>query len=165
MVIKLHCKDFRIIQLCCSGAPNPLGGGNNSSNNFDGEESNSEEEEDSSSSSSSTNNDSKRNLKRQFIKIVDTITVFAFPKSGTNLFAFYYEAGLKDSKSGIDVGWKYADIEQDFRRMNLPSDKWRISTVNKDWELSPTYPDVIVVPNTITDKLLKKVPPPHTKIK
>lgn len=147
MVIKLHCKDFRIMQLSC-GSPSASATG--------GDEESSDDED-----LTNETNSSKRALKRQFIKIVDTISVFAFPKVGTNLFAYYYAVELKDSKKGtVDSGWKYADIQQDYLRMNLPSDKWRISTVNKNWEFSETYPNIFVVPKTISDKLLKKVRSP-----
>jgi len=150
MVIKLHCKDFRIMQLCCSGIPLPHSTGSI----LNADEESSDDDED----LSNETNSSKRALKRQFIKIVDTISVFAFPKTGTNLFAFYYEVELKDfKKGGTDPGWKYSDIQQDFLRMQLPSDKWRISTVNKNWELSDTYPNIMVVPKNISDRLLKKV--------
>ena len=41
--------------------------------------------------------------------------------------------------------------------MKFDSKIWRISDVNKKFELCPTYPEQIIVPKSITDEQLKKI--------
>lgn len=56
-------------------------------------------------------------------------------------------------------GWTLYDTRAEFRRQGisekLPDRGWRISTINKDYSFSPTYPDILVVPSKISDNVLK----------
>ncbi|KAL2024653.1 hypothetical protein VTK56DRAFT_6854 [Thermocarpiscus australiensis] len=56
-------------------------------------------------------------------------------------------------------GWDLYDVRAEFRRMGIseksPDLGWRISTINKDYTFSPTYPALLAVPAKISDNTLK----------
>lgn len=72
------------------------------------------------------------------------------------LYAFNYKTTLVERKI---KGWNLYDPRDEFRRQGI-SEKlqdrgWRISSINKDYNFSPTYPSVLVVPNRISDSTLR----------
>lgn len=54
----------------------------------------------------------------------------------------------------MEDGWSAFTTEQDFARIKLVSDDWRISTVNQDFSVCPTYPEQVIVPKRIEDSVL-----------
>ena len=88
---------------------------------------------------------------------------FDFIKSRTcrlgsieKLYAFKYEAPPPEKAV---KGWSIYDAKAEFRRQGI-SEKaadrgWRISSINKDYAFSPTYPATLVVPSKISDNTLK----------
>jgi hypothetical protein len=75
-----------------------------------------------------------------------------------NLLAFNYTPppGSPENKIG---GWDLYDVRAEFRRQGISEKSvdlgWRISTINKDYSFSPTYPALLVVPSKISDNTLK----------
>ncbi|KAB5558120.1 protein-tyrosine phosphatase-like protein [Coniochaeta sp. 2T2.1] len=72
------------------------------------------------------------------------------------LYAFKYEAPPPEKAI---KGWDIYDAKAEFRRQGI-SEKaadrgWRISSINKDYTFSPTYPATLVVPSKISDNTLK----------
>lgn len=72
------------------------------------------------------------------------------------LYAFKYEAPPPEKAIN---GWELYDARAEFRRQGI-SEKaadrgWRISSINKDYAFSPTYPATLVVPSKISDNTLK----------
>lgn len=43
------------------------------------------------------------------------------------------------------------------RICSLQQDRWRLSTVNRDFSVCPSYPPAAIVPKTVDDEMLKKV--------
>ncbi|KAI2624000.1 phosphatases II [Hypomontagnella submonticulosa] len=72
------------------------------------------------------------------------------------LYAFSYQP-LKLEKPFN--GWQLYDPRAEFRRQGISpksADRgWRISSINKDYTFSPTYPGVLVVPSRISDNVIK----------
>ncbi|EPE09859.1 protein phosphatase [Ophiostoma piceae UAMH 11346] len=72
------------------------------------------------------------------------------------LYAFSYTPPRQEKEVR---GWAIYDTRAEFRRQGisekLPDRGWRISTINKDYSFSPTYPDILVVPSKISDNVLK----------
>ncbi|CAK7198195.1 phosphatidylinositol-3-phosphatase ymr1 [Sporothrix eucalyptigena] len=72
------------------------------------------------------------------------------------LYAFSYVPARQEKDL---CGWDLYDVRAEFRRQGisekLPDRGWRISTINKDYSFSPTYPAVLVVPSKISDNVLK----------
>ncbi|CAF1036361.1 unnamed protein product [Brachionus calyciflorus] len=48
-------------------------------------------------------------------------------------------------------------ILKEYKRMKFDSKHWRLSEVNKKFELCPSYPDFLIVPKSISDEQLRKV--------
>jgi myotubularin-related protein 9 len=86
------------------------------------------------------------------------------------MYPFYYCRGFDI----IEDGWQTFDLEREYRKLlqagaqSSPSpsslsssprhdDSWRISTVNKNFALCPTYPEKVIVPRSVTDDSLIKV--------
>lgn len=72
------------------------------------------------------------------------------------LHAFHYKPSPKERNIR---GWEIYDAREEFRRQGisekLPDRGWRISDINDGYKFSPTYPEVLVVPNRITNSTLK----------
>ncbi|OAA68145.1 protein phosphatase [Niveomyces insectorum RCEF 264] len=72
------------------------------------------------------------------------------------LYAFFYTPARQEKDF---CGWDLYDAKAEFRRQGisekLPDKGWRISTINKDYAFSPTYPGLLVVPSKISDNVLK----------
>ncbi|KAI1646976.1 phosphatases II [Daldinia loculata] len=72
------------------------------------------------------------------------------------LYAFSYQP-LKLEKP-FD-GWNIYDPRVEFRRQGISTKSvdrgWRVSLINKDYNFSPTYPSLLVVPSKISDNVIK----------
>lgn len=68
------------------------------------------------------------------------------------LYAFIYE-GVK-SEIGLN-GWKIYNFEKEFERQRVDLSKWRVTSLNEDYQLCATYPKKLIVPASITDSMLK----------
>jgi myotubularin-related protein 6/7/8 len=74
----------------------------------------------------------------------------------TKLYAFNYAAPRQEKAC---YGWSLYDAKTEFRRQGISekaSEKgWRLTSINKDYAFSPTYPAELVVPSTVSDNVLK----------
>uniref|UniRef100_A0A0N5AGS3 Myotubularin phosphatase domain-containing protein n=1 Tax=Syphacia muris TaxID=451379 RepID=A0A0N5AGS3_9BILA len=67
-------------------------------------------------------------------------------------YPFYYQCPF----TILDDGWTAFDAEQEFAKLMVrSSDKWRLSNVNKDYRVCPSYPEMVVVPKGIGDDFLR----------
>ncbi|XP_056156352.1 myotubularin [Lampris incognitus] len=84
--------------------------------------------------------------------IFEILFRYAFPLSHRQpLFAYLSQE--KYEENGWDV---YKPIEE-FRRQGLPNEKWRITFINKNYELCDTYPTILAVPFKATEEDLRRV--------
>ncbi|ETI27637.1 hypothetical protein G647_00086 [Cladophialophora carrionii CBS 160.54] len=90
--------------------------------------------------------------------VYDSVKAWTCKLSGIEkLYAFsYHPTGPEKDVQG--QGWALYDPMREWRRMGLGDEKrqtnWRISTINKDYQFSPTYPAVLAVPANISDNTL-----------
>eukprot|EP00659_Diplonema_papillatum_P005513 gene5513-8391_t len=54
-------------------------------------------------------------------------------------------------------GWSILDLEAEFTRQGALQSGWRLSTVNANFGLTPTYPELLCVPSSASDELLRSV--------
>ncbi len=89
-----------------------------------------------------------------FDKLINHILIHAFPLSNNRkLFAFEHKTA-----DFIDEGWSIYDPIQEFERLGLTdSKKWRITSLNQDYTFCDTYPSLLVVPSSTSDKELELV--------
>ncbi|XP_076829831.1 myotubularin [Brachyhypopomus gauderio] len=77
---------------------------------------------------------------------------YAFPVShGLQLFAYLSQEKFEEN------GWNVYNAIDEYRRQNLPNERWRISFANENYELCDTYPMHLVVPFKATDEDLRRV--------
>ena len=90
-----------------------------------------------------------------------TIRRFSFPNTnGIPMFAFEFNEDYPTTSSkdvrGIN-GWKIYDAVQEFKRQGVPNESWRLTSINKNYELADTYPKILAVPKAMSDDDLKEV--------
>ncbi|KAM5221320.1 myotubularin isoform 2-T2 [Ctenodactylus gundi] len=82
----------------------------------------------------------------------EILTRYAFPLAHSlPLFAF-----LNEEKFNVD-GWTVYNPVEEYRRQGLPNHHWRITFINKCYELCDTYPALLVVPYLASDEDLRRV--------
>ncbi|KAK2188568.1 hypothetical protein NP493_128g03026 [Ridgeia piscesae] len=86
-------------------------------------------------------------------QVFEKLNQFAFPVTN-KLPLFAYE--FKERYTGTN-GWNVYDAVSELRRQGVPTDSWRISRINENYELSDTYPSIFSVPATATDEDLRYV--------
>ncbi|XP_074600044.1 myotubularin-related protein 9-like isoform X2 [Brevipalpus obovatus] len=64
------------------------------------------------------------------------------------LFPFYYPCNFDI----VEDGWYAFQIEREFSKIKLFSDAWRISYVNKNFKVCPSYPEAVIVPKSVSDE-------------
>ena len=69
-------------------------------------------------------------------------------------YPFYYHPNVDFAR---ESGWSLFSIDEEFDRMCCPPNKWRISSVNLEYAVCPSYPGRCIVPMEIDDETLIKV--------
>lgn len=67
--------------------------------------------------------------------VVEELTKYAFPPL-SRLFAYSLEEDLGETN-----GWKLYDAEQEYERLGLDRDNWRLTTINDGHKFADTYPE------------------------
>ncbi|KAM8953861.1 myotubularin-related protein 9 [Pelodytes ibericus] len=71
----------------------------------------------------------------------------------TLMYPFFYRPMFEVTEDG----WHSFLPEQEFQQLNSETDEWRLSEVNRDFSICPSYPPVVTVPKSIDDEALRKV--------
>ncbi|SCU93365.1 LAFA_0F16006g1_1 [Lachancea sp. 'fantastica'] len=87
--------------------------------------------------------------------VYDSILKLTILHEVTQLYAFIYTSNKAEQQFN---SWNIYDPIKEFQRQGLDfNDKdcrWRLSTINQDYNFCDTYPKLLVVPSTISDTLL-----------
>ncbi|XP_066269847.1 myotubularin-related protein 2-like isoform X3 [Branchiostoma lanceolatum] len=84
--------------------------------------------------------------------VFEKLQQYAFPVNNKlPFFAFEYKETFSTN------GWKVYSAVEEFKRLGLPNDAWRITKVNENYEFCDTYPAVLSVPKAATDDDLRRV--------
>ncbi|XP_033840023.1 myotubularin isoform X2 [Periophthalmus magnuspinnatus] len=84
--------------------------------------------------------------------IFDFLFRLAFPLShALPLFAYVTQEKYEEN------GWNVYKAMDELRRQGLPNNKWRITFINKNYELCDTYPTVLAVPYKSKEEDLRRV--------
>jgi myotubularin-related protein 1/2 len=54
----------------------------------------------------------------------------------------------------LDSSWSFYDPKIEFKRQNIPDDIWRLTEINKNYEICDTYPSILAVPVLVDDELV-----------
>ncbi|XP_063298084.1 myotubularin-related protein 9 [Pelobates fuscus] len=87
------------------------------------------------------------------LNIASSIEALSTLDSITLMYPFFYRPMFEVTEDG----WNSFLPEQEFELLSSETDEWRLSRVNQDFSVCPSYPSVVVVPKSIDDESLKKV--------
>ncbi|KAL4597399.1 myotubularin-related protein 9-like isoform X4 [Arapaima gigas] len=86
------------------------------------------------------------------LNIANSIEALSSLDEVTTLYPFYY----RPSYLSLQDPWALSSPEQDFGDITVLTDRWRLSQVNRDYGVCPSYPPAVIVPVSVDDKLLVK---------
>lgn len=86
--------------------------------------------------------------------VFESIMKLTCVSSIENLYSFMYKPGSLERKQN---GWGLYDPIKEFERQGVfdtTTKRWRVTSINKDYKFSPTYPAKFLVPESISDNVL-----------
>ncbi|XP_069053931.1 myotubularin-related protein 9 [Lepisosteus oculatus] len=87
------------------------------------------------------------------LNIASSIETLSTLDSVSLMYPFFYRPMFEV----IEDGWNTFSPEQAFKQIESLTEEWRLSTVNKDFTVCPSYPPLVTVPKSIDDETLRKV--------
>ncbi|XP_008578088.1 PREDICTED: myotubularin-related protein 9 [Galeopterus variegatus] len=81
---------------------------------------------------------------RRALSTLDSITL---------MYPFFYRPMFEV----VEDGWHSFLPEQEFEHYSSATSEWRLSYVNKEFAVCPSYPPIVTVPKSIDDEALRKV--------
>ncbi|XP_036398661.1 myotubularin-related protein 9 [Megalops cyprinoides] len=86
------------------------------------------------------------------LNIASSIEALSSLETVTEMYPFFY----RPSFLSLQGQWGLSPAEQDFAQIKALSDRWRLSEVNRDYFVCPSYPPAVIVPRSIDDETLAK---------
>ncbi|XP_030345549.1 myotubularin-related protein 9 isoform X3 [Strigops habroptila] len=87
------------------------------------------------------------------LNIASSIEALSTLDSVTLMYPFFYRPMFEI----VEDGWRSFLPDQEFELLSSVTDEWRLSCINKDFSVCPSYPPVVIVPKSIDDEALWKV--------
>ncbi|XP_036169027.1 myotubularin-related protein 9 isoform X2 [Myotis myotis] len=87
------------------------------------------------------------------LNIASSIEALSTLDSITLMYPFFYRPMFEV----IEDGWHSFLPEQEFELYSSATSDWRLSYVNKEFAVCPSYPPIVIVPKSIDDEALRKV--------
>ncbi|KAE8605472.1 hypothetical protein XENTR_v10015153 [Xenopus tropicalis] len=87
------------------------------------------------------------------LNIASSIEALSTLDSVTLMYPFFYRPMFEVTENG----WSLFLPEQEFEQLALETDDWRLSSVNRDYSVCLSYPQLVTVPKSIDDDSLRKV--------
>uniref|UniRef100_A0A8C7WRH3 Myotubularin related protein 7a n=1 Tax=Oryzias sinensis TaxID=183150 RepID=A0A8C7WRH3_9TELE len=72
------------------------------------------------------------------------------PEKYEELYCFSYKPNVPQRRQE----WAFVDARADYRRMGLPNSQWKLSSVNRHYKVSETYPADLFVPYSATPPVI-----------
>ncbi|XP_067949283.1 myotubularin-related protein 2-like isoform X2 [Watersipora subatra] len=84
--------------------------------------------------------------------LIEKFTQYTFPVTNKMpLFAFTYQ------DSPVENGWNVYKPMEEYERMGVPNECWKVTRINDNYQLCDSYPSTLVVPSAATDEELRAV--------
>ncbi|KAI8378587.1 protein-tyrosine phosphatase-like protein [Blakeslea trispora] len=85
--------------------------------------------------------------------VFDSIRNLSCVNSIEQMYAYAYQPRIPFTSK---AGWNIYDPLKEYERMgvDVKTDAWRFTLINRDYKYSPTYPRLLVVPSKISDNTL-----------
>ncbi|NXE96126.1 MTMR9 protein, partial [Menura novaehollandiae] len=87
------------------------------------------------------------------LNIASSIEALSTLDSVTLMYPFFYRPMFEV----VEDGWCSFLLEQEFEFLSSMTNEWRLSCVNKEFSVCPSYPPVVIVPKSVDDEALRKV--------
>ncbi|XP_071403702.1 myotubularin-related protein 9 [Pithys albifrons albifrons] len=87
------------------------------------------------------------------LNIASSIEALSTLDSVTLMYPFFYRPMFELEEDG----WCSFLPDKEFELLSSVTDEWRLSCINKDFSVCPSYPAVVVVPKSINDEELRRV--------
>ncbi|XP_009317983.1 PREDICTED: myotubularin-related protein 9 isoform X2 [Pygoscelis adeliae] len=87
------------------------------------------------------------------LNIASSIEALSTLDSVTLMYPFFYRPMFEI----VEDGWRSFLPDQEFELLSSVTNEWRLSCINKEFSVCPSYPPVVVVPKSIDDEALRKV--------
>ncbi|NWT86332.1 MTMR9 protein, partial [Lanius ludovicianus] len=87
------------------------------------------------------------------LNIASSIEALSTLDSVTLMYPFFYRPMFEV----LEDGWSSFLLEQEFELLSSVTNEWRLSCVNKEFSVCPSYPPVVIVPKCVDDEALRKV--------
>ncbi|KAM9297613.1 myotubularin-related protein 9 isoform 1-T1 [Morus bassanus] len=87
------------------------------------------------------------------LNIASSIEALSTLDSVTLMYPFFYRPMFEI----IEDGWRSFLPDQEFELLSSVTDEWRLSCINKEFSVCPSYPPVVIVPKSVDDEALRKV--------
>ncbi|XP_075057310.1 myotubularin-related protein 9 [Mixophyes fleayi] len=87
------------------------------------------------------------------LNVANSIEALSTLDSITLMYPFFYRPMFEVTEDG----WHSFLPEQEFELLSAETDDWRLSYVNRDFSVCPSYPPIVTVPTSIDDESLRKV--------
>ncbi|XP_058834497.1 myotubularin-related protein 8 isoform X2 [Topomyia yanbarensis] len=89
---------------------------------------------------------------RECHDVYTTLMKLYQPVNIKNLYCFQYTSTAKELPKV--TGWDYFKLENEFKRMSVPNEQWSLCTLNQNYELCDTYPQLLYVPTETSTAML-----------
>lgn len=89
-----------------------------------------------------------------FYSLSGLISTSKVQKHLKSFYAFNYKPNVMEMNLPLK-GWKLYDPIDEYNRLELDKDFWRVTNINEQYKLCPSYPNLLVVPSSISDNVIK----------
>ncbi|XP_041828838.1 myotubularin-related protein 9 isoform X1 [Melanotaenia boesemani] len=89
----------------------------------------------------------------QCLNIAHSIETLSCLDNVPEMYPFFH----RPTDLSLESQWGLSTPEIHFSQMKELHKRWRLSSVNRDYLVCPSYPPAVIVPNTVDDDTLKKV--------
>ncbi|XP_061901543.1 myotubularin-related protein 7a [Entelurus aequoreus] len=76
----------------------------------------------------------------------------AQPERYEELYCFSYKPNMDENEKGQE--WDFVNLRAEYSRMGLPNSLWKLSSVNRHYKVSDTYPAELFVPESTTPSVI-----------
>ncbi|XP_061599224.1 myotubularin-related protein 9 isoform X1 [Cololabis saira] len=88
----------------------------------------------------------------QCLNIAHSIETLSCLDNVSEMYPFFY----RPTDFSLQDGWGLSTPEEYYSQAKALQKKWRLSSVNRDYSVCPSYPPAVIVPHAVDDDTLKK---------
>ncbi|XP_072211288.1 myotubularin-related protein 9-like isoform X2 [Excalfactoria chinensis] len=86
------------------------------------------------------------------LNIASSIEALSSVDSVMMMYPFFH----RPQSLRLEEGWPLLSMEQHFQHIATQTNQWRLSDVNQDFSICPTYPPAVIVPAAVSEETLRR---------